>query len=856
MRREHSLPNPIRAVALALAGLAIAVVRADLPEDWCDAVVFGERADMRAPEFAGYLIREIPFKGSERAMAAEAARRFGGFATRLVLVSHPSKDARAIGKVVSAIRAKLPAATVLQLKGDLLEVLREHVGVAHRVEFPDGADHGFVCEPWTRPEIAPFAVMSSVRPLRTDGEFLKLSLHGRFPDGTYSWGHEFPFDYTRTNAWQRGRVMYRPVRPVTADYVSLGRGSDDHGEVEFGDTWVLVYRPETLPTLDAWPVAPGTFGKRAGFYVRDVSKGGCYAPAAAAAHGLEFSSETEKRGGVRLVSARIADRSGKDRALSLVYAIPLPEGDLVWWDDPRTSRRMDADSGEQSVVRVSGAGAGEHSIWPLGAVTAGDRGIALAIDPETPAHYRIGLSPKLRILYFVCDLGLAPERNASEIRLAVYPFKAGDGFRGAFARYMSAFPAAFESRIPKHGGWFAFDKMSEVPDVGDFGIQFKEHVNETEWDDAHGVYTFRYYEPGTWWMDIGARAGRKTPTYAECLAQAKALLGRGHSWAKAWETSGYLAADGRPMCETCDRNWCHGAVWSMNSAPGIAGGDYSFKQSEADYAKNYAEPFPKGIDGEYVDSAHMWMTAALDYDRRHFAAMRTPLTYAPQSRRVAIYKGLICQEYCAETARRLRKLGRFLFANTDVEHWSWLVPQLDVIGTEVNFFTAGEWKPLGHADLLFRRAICAKKPFAMFQTFDPKNYTQEMAERYFRVSLAYGMFPSFEPILFKHPDIRDRDRPLFRKYMPLCRELSEAGWRPLNALAACEDPDILVEQFGDRFLTVFNSGRAEARVRLRPLDGGRRTVRERLTGKPLTLDGSAFALGPEEVMMLEFGRDG
>ena len=125
--------------------------------DWCDAVIFGERPDMRAPELAGYLIREIPFKGSERAMAKKAEGLFDGFATRLVLVSHPSKDARAIGKVVSAIQAKLPTATVLPLKGDLLAALREHVGVAHKVAFPNGADHGFVCEPWDRPAVAPFA---------------------------------------------------------------------------------------------------------------------------------------------------------------------------------------------------------------------------------------------------------------------------------------------------------------------------------------------------------------------------------------------------------------------------------------------------------------------------------------------------------------------------------------------------------------------------------------------------------------------------------------------------------------------------------------------------------------------------
>ena len=126
-------------------------------------------------------------------------------------------------------------------------------------------------------QIMTLALMDRVK--KTDGVQLGLRLSGQFLDGTYSWGHVWPFDATKTNVWQRGRVMYRPTREIRADYVSLGVPANDTSEVEYGDTWMLVYRPETRPTLDAWPTDAAAFGKHACFYVRDVAKGGGFRPA-------------------------------------------------------------------------------------------------------------------------------------------------------------------------------------------------------------------------------------------------------------------------------------------------------------------------------------------------------------------------------------------------------------------------------------------------------------------------------------------------------------------------------------------------------------------------------------------------
>jgi hypothetical protein len=71
------------------------------------------------------------------------------------------------------------------------------------------------------------------------------------------------------------------------------------------------------------------------------------------------------------------------------------------------------------------------------------------------------------------------------------------------------------------------------------------------------------------------------------------------------------------------------------------------------------------------------------------------------------------------------------------------------------------------------------------------------------------MFPGFFSAnaatghYFERPELFERDRPLFRKYVPLCRLVAEAGWEPLTQ-ARADGETIHVERFGGNYLTVFN----------------------------------------------------
>ena len=85
--------------------------------------------------------------------------------------------------------------------------------------------------------------------------------------------------------------------------------------------------------------------------------------------------------------------------------------------------------------------------------------------------------------------------------------------------------------------------------------------------------------------------------------------------------------DGARVGRVMDTPWCRGAIWLLSPLPDIAGiCEYKVKNTEADFAKFYAKPFPVGQDGEYIDSAEGYLTPTLDFNRAVFAACRSPRT--------------------------------------------------------------------------------------------------------------------------------------------------------------------------------------------------------------------------------------
>ena len=715
-------------------------------------------------------------------------------------------------------------------------------------------------------EACPFTVRTEARCERGPGgtrtRAFSLYVDLVYMDGDHLWGQTADFAPDPQRGWRAGTVTVIPAKPVRSTSVyCLYRGLP--GRVRFRAPAVRIREQADLALFDAQPVALGDLPRHeAGFLVRDVQRaddGYAPIPVGGEAKGVRLSVVETPAADGATYRVTVEDRTGRDRALTLVYAWPLPAGDLVFEEDPRTAVPLADNAPQRSDAQAMGCGAGGLNRWPFGAVSVGGHGFALGIDTAHPAYFRTAVHPRTRLLFIAFDLGLAPEKRTAAFAFRRFTFTGG--FRGALAAYAAREPDAFKTRVPEQGIWMPFRAIKSVENWQDFGFKFKEGNDETAWDDAHGIFTFRYTEPTTWWLSMDKAHGTNRFTMADCLAKVESLAAKGDPRAQAWRGSVMRDEDGARVGRVMDTPWCRGAIWLLSPLPDIAGVcEYKVKNTEADFAKFYAKPFPVGQDGEYIDSAEGYLTPTLDFNRAVFAASDTPLVFSSdEDHRPALFKGLSMYEYVRRTAARVWPRGRFVMANGVPGRWPWLPAYVDVGGTETQWIDEeGRWRPESHRSLLYKRALSMGKPYCYLQNVDFEKFAYADMENFMRHCVAYGLFPgcfshnASEGHYFTRPEVYNRDRPLFKKYVPLCKMLSEAGWRPVNTLVASTDARVFVEQFGARYVTVFNSARATVKVRLTAKVGARAS--EHVAGGEVSFaDGVAtLELAPDAVRVLDF----
>ncbi|MDD4025215.1 MAG: DUF4886 domain-containing protein [Kiritimatiellae bacterium] len=683
-----------------------------------------------------------------------------------------------------------------------------------------------------------------------------------YADGSHEWGRIVQFRPDPEAGWHRRTLVFDSGKALdhVAVYVML-RGTA--GEVRFRAP-VLETMPSGTGTtrLDGVAVKKAPPPAKESFFLRDAAEGTGFEPVGGAALGVKVETACEERDGARHMKARLSGEATRDRALTLLFAVPLAEGEITWHEDPRTSRIVTAADGEQRVTTAVPYGAGALSKWPLAACSVDGSGVAIAVDPEAPAVYRVALNPALRILYIAFDVGLAPEKNDARLGFALFPFAAADRFRGALEAWAKVFPFPTANRMKKFGLWTVKVPPYKIEKHEDFGFMYMEgDEGQWQWYDQHGIYCFHYTEPSSWWMRLKGKDGG-LPTYDECVVHAEALAARGEKRALAWKTSAAMDEFGRKVGHIQSRPWTPaGTMWSLNSAPGIEGEvtDYKVKVSEESFKERYGgKTFPEGPDGEYIDSSEMGFSIGADYDRAHFSAMETPLCWGGEKKRPCISGAMVSYEYARSIHRRLNAYGRFTLANSTPYRTSLIVPWLDVPGTETDWNRGDKWNPTAHKDLIYKRAIAGKKPYCFLQNSNYTNFSHSHVERYMQRALAYGMFPGFfsdngfTDCYFSFPEYYNRDRDLFKKYVPLVCELAAAGWKPVTALASSSDPEVLVEQFGDRYVTVFNSSTKETKTV--KIASTRTTARERVAGGEWKAESGFFtaSIPPETVRMLDF----
>jgi hypothetical protein len=694
-----------------------------------------------------------------------------------------------------------------------------------------------------------------------------------YADGTPLWGQTASFT-CGTHDWEQRQFVLLPEEPVKSLTLHcLFRGHT--GKVWFDDAAVEeVAAPAGAVLFQGVPVegltpakpdakaAPRTLSTRdglkltlrdntisslqldgketsaaspSGFLVRDFAAGSdIYAFSGGACKELGLNLEADLSAGRDhlAIEGRVTDTTGRDRAVTLLFALPLDATGWQWGEDARASRLIGGIGEFANTISLRSGANGKMSLYPLAAVWSGRAGLALALDMDHPAQYRLVYHAGTRQFFIAYDFGLTKDTakfpGSAGFRFVLYRFDARWGFRAALEKYYDLFPRHFAKRVTREGVWMPFTDIAKVPGFEDFGFAFQEGAPNVAFDDEHDIASFVYVEPMSHWLAMPRDAPR---TYQSALSVLKQDLAgaRGKdaaAMAAATLTSGIENAHGRLFLYLVKAPWCDGGVFSLNPDPDIpTTPDRPFNKAmvmQQAIAAAFQKNQPKGsagvpragLDGVYLDSFEM-SSGELNYRREHFRTASVPLVFDREGRPCQL---MIFNTWAFERdiAAQMRARGKLLFANDALWQFAFPAPPLDVLGTEVNWLRDGKYQPDSDAVMNFRRALCRQKPYCLLMNTDYARFTPELVERYFQRCLFYGVWPGFfdeeaaakDPYWASAKKWYERDRPLFRRYIPLLRRLTAAGWQPLTH-AACGNAKILVERFGPEtggavFLTLLN----------------------------------------------------
>jgi hypothetical protein len=734
-----------------------------------------------------------------------------------------------------------------------------------------------------------------------------------YQDGTPLWGQVVPFR-CGTHDWERRELTLLPSQPVKSLTLHCllrqhtGRAWFDDLAVEeltagevlrFQGTPVsvvpvprsparvlpsqqvagplkLTLVEDRITALEVSGRALGV-GRQGGFMARDVAANSdVFAFQAGACPDLGLALEHRLQpvalpgGGGFRVEGTITDTRRRDRAITLYFALPVDATGWQWGDDIQRGRPITGQQEYFNGVSMGSGATGTLSQYPLAAIHDHTVGLALGLDMARPAQYRLVYHAGTRQLLIAYDLGLVPEANSrAEFAFVFFTFPPAWGFRAAWAEYMDLFPDHFQVRVKEQGLWMPFTDVSRVQGAEDFQFKFHEGNNNVPFDDTWGILSFRYTEPMTWWMKMDKSMPR---THAAAVAERNRLAAGPRNsdqrMAAATLTAAMLDEAGQPALSFRDTPWCNGAVWSLNPNPrlpasnGLNGATVHWNDT---LKEQLYGPGAKGtLDGEYLDSLEGYVTTDLNFNREHFKHTTVPLTFATETGQPALHKGLAVAEFTRWFCDDVHRLGKLTFANSVPHRFTFLCPWLDILGTETDWVRQGRYHPPPDAQLCLWRTLSGQKPYLLLMNTDYDVFTPPLVEQYFQRSLALGFWPGMfshnaaDNPYWQNPKWYNRDRPLFKQYLPLIKRVTEAGWQPVTA-ARADVPELALERFGPGpdsmgYLTLWNPAMHEITARIRteaPLPHG--SARELITQKavPRKPGGLEVTVPAQSVRLLE-----
>lgn len=204
------------------------------------------------------------------------------------------------------------------------------------------------------------------------------------------------------------------------------------------------------------------------------------------------------------------------------------------------------------------------------------------------------------------------------------------------------------------------------------------------------------------------------------------------------------------------------------------------------------------MDGIYLDSMPNWGEVR-NWRREHWRTAGVPLTFDPDTKNPVLMQIFSTWQFSKWVADDVHARGGVMHGNGGA-CWPYFPALLDITGQETGSVLSDE-------TMACARTLLRNKPYSPLLNTRFDQMGPEVVADYFNKSLLYDIFPSFfngtymkddkwvTVHYFKDEKFYERDRHLFKKYIPILRRLFDAGWEPVTH-ARVTPPSVRIERYG------------------------------------------------------------
>ncbi len=540
----------------------------------------------------------------------------------------------------------------------------------------------------------------------------------------------------------------------------------------------------------------------------------------------------ESRPGCVLVRADIRDESPPafGRALRFTFSLPVDIKGWWWHDDIQTKKRIEGNAIYKSVETLPLL---EYSVYPVASVANNYCGLALAVPMDEPRIQNFHYDSKFG-LCTTFDIGLSPLTTKigpgkASFSFLIFHHEPAWGFRAAMKRYYEFFPQFFTKRVKQEGLWFYSVPIKPIANPEDFGLAFwagyriyKPDRMEREYARSKGMLISTYSSPWELTLMIPREARSSYKKMLSVLQEAAQHVSDKNLEQVSWENPPPVW----PRQEVAQAALNSLPVLDDERPPMFWPWRSFFLNTDADlpepnwaltWKKYFVESFLPEVDGFYFDNVTpVQIFDYMNFRPEHFAAADIPPSFCVTTGTPALPGLFSHYEFMQWLIPDLHAQGKFVSMNLYHDAFRYFAHFGDVIGSEVGAWGVVTKRNLANVEKRERcnikRTLAYQKPVCNLlqegsMEFPAPDISHEQVEEYIKHHLFYGFWPGINSLgsgkqnsweshrYFARPDQYERDRDLFKRYIPVLRRICQAGWEPVT-YATTSDPEVFIERFG------------------------------------------------------------